>query len=565
MNIFKGWSIGSKLTGIVSTILLIVAITIGAVTFFQVSEGVKETAVQKARTDLDLTYAYMDARYPGGWEYSDGQLTKGDVVINDNFDIVDDIAGLTDGLVTIFAMDTRVATNVQVDGGRAVGTQVSDSVNQTVLQNGENYYGEADVAGSLIQSAYRPILNADNDIIGIWFVGATQEYVDSVISSMITTFAIALLIITILGVVTAYLFGKRIKKRLLTVAQAMQAVGAGDFTVSIATSANDEIGSLQSGYEKMRSNLQALLSRVNESSDEVLASSTELSASSDETTKATEHITESIQQIAEYADEQVNSMENMEQAVASLQQGFSNITTNVFQADETSVRLNEYATDGEKNIEEGVSKIREIDKRASDLDVRLTSLVDKAAEIGEVLSLITAISEQTNLLALNAAIEAARAGEQGKGFAVVADEVRKLAEQSGQSVDEVAGKLKDIQVEANQAKQEMDANNQAISEGITTIDHARSTFGDIREQVTTMITQFDSLKSATQEMDASRAQLLETLATSKSLSQTTAKSSESIAAATEEQLASMEEVSSSSEMLSTLADELKQEVTKFTI
>lgn len=134
-------TLGTKLNIIMAAVLIGFSIVIGFITFDQIKKGVEETAVEKAVSDLNLGYEYINSEYPGEWRIEDGNLIKGETTISGNTDIVDFIGEMTGGTVTIFMNDTRVTTNVMLEGERAVGTQASEEVVETVLQDEEMYTG----------------------------------------------------------------------------------------------------------------------------------------------------------------------------------------------------------------------------------------------------------------------------------------------------------------------------------------------------------------------------------------------------------------------------------------
>ncbi|GAE33288.1 cache domain-containing protein [Halalkalibacter akibai] len=157
MKQFNNLTLATKMNVLVISILVVFSVVLGLVVQHLVTDGVKESAVEKAKSDLYLSYQALEERYPGQWSITDGSLYKGSVKVNDHFEMVDYIAGMTNGNVTIFQGDTRVSTNVLIDGNRAVGTQASDSVKETVLDGGNYYFGEANVAGLMNQTAYQPL------------------------------------------------------------------------------------------------------------------------------------------------------------------------------------------------------------------------------------------------------------------------------------------------------------------------------------------------------------------------------------------------------------------------
>lgn len=221
--------LGTKLNLLVISIILGLSFVMGVVLHNQITSGIKGAAIEKAESDLELGYNYVDARYPGAWHVQDGMLFKGDVQINENFDLVDEIGEMTGGTVTIFLGDTRVTTNVMDGGERAVGTTASEYVVQTVLENQDIYVGEAEVAGSMYQTAYQPIEDEHGEVIGMWYVGASQHFVDSTISQALISFIVTLIVMILLAIVILLLYTKRMTRRLAAVKDSLELAGQGDY------------------------------------------------------------------------------------------------------------------------------------------------------------------------------------------------------------------------------------------------------------------------------------------------------------------------------------------------
>ena len=213
MNIKLKLKLGTKINIIVIAIIVVLSSMIGFVVNQEVTRGIKEFATEKAKGDLGLAYRYINNEYPGDWEVKDNQLYKGKTLINDNYEIVDLIGEDTGYTVTIFLEDTRISTNVMIDGERAIGTQASAEVVNTVLKNGENFYGEANVAGNMYQTAYMPIKDATGDIIGIFYVGASQEIINNLLGSFLTKFLTVLVVMIVLAFGAVYWFTSKMKKR----------------------------------------------------------------------------------------------------------------------------------------------------------------------------------------------------------------------------------------------------------------------------------------------------------------------------------------------------------------
>ncbi|GGF93145.1 methyl-accepting chemotaxis protein [Paenibacillus abyssi] len=557
--------LGAKINFIVLGIVLFLSIVIGAVVVQQVSAGIKNFAIEKAKGDLELSYRYLSTKYPGDWAIQDGKLYKGTTVLNDNFEIVDEIGNDTGDTVTIFQGDTRIATNVMDGGQRAVGTQVSEAVADVVLQKGENYYGEANVRGHSYQTAYMPIKNGSGEIIGIYYVGASQQMINTTINSFLTVFIIVLAAVMVLSVLITLWFTNRLKKRLTAISSALAHAGRGDFTTVISDKSGDELGDLAVNFNDMKENLSGMIQEVLQTSEQVAASSEELTAGAEESSKATEHVTKVMQDVASGAESQNSMVEESEKALEEVTIGITNIAESSSDVAEKGKYATEKAKQGGEFVEDTVKQINTIHQSVILSGQVIQLLGQRTKEIGEMSTLITDIANQTNLLALNAAIEAARAGEHGRGFAVVAGEVRKLAEQSQQSSAQISEMINEIQIDMERSSDSINQVKFEVQGGLAIVNKTQESFMEIVTSMEQIGAQIDEMAATAQQMSASAQQVSATVAGITTISKDNALHSQNVAASSEEQLASMEEITTSAAALSGMAMKLQDLMSKFKV
>lgn len=312
-------------------------------------------------------------------------------------------------------------------------------------------------------------------------------------------------------------------------------IAQGDLDVDIKVEGKDEIGQLSSAMKNMVSNLKEVLGGMKSSADNLASASQQLSASSEQMSKG---VTEQVAKTSQIA----TSSAEMSQTIIDIAKNASNIAS--FAAEAVNI-----ARDGEgvvgKSVEE-VNAIASVVNESADL---ITSLGHRSRQIGEIVSVIKDIADQTNLLALNAAIEAARAGEQGRGFAVVADEVRKLAERTAKATSEIGEMIKAIQDDVDRAVSSMEDATKRVETGVELSKRTGKALHAIVESVTNLQSMVQQIASATEEMSTVSEQISQDV--------------ETVASVTSETSSSATQISHASADLATLAVKLEGIVSQF--
>jgi diguanylate cyclase (GGDEF)-like protein/PAS domain S-box-containing protein len=238
----------------------------------QIKIEANTAAVEKAKSNLQLAEALLDSRLPGHWAVRDGKLYKGDTLINGNNEFVDQIGFLTGDTCTIFQGPTRVATNITRDNVRVLGTKVSEEVGRVVLEEGNEYSGEADVAGIKYQTAYKPIKDQSGQIIGMWYVGANKHFVDKVISD--TAFRVASIygLVLLVILIIIFVFTNSLTHPINELVIAANRLAHGDLDTGVNVSANMEIGRLATTFEQMRKELKQQYGELQNANEMLLES-----------------------------------------------------------------------------------------------------------------------------------------------------------------------------------------------------------------------------------------------------------------------------------------------------
>lgn len=390
-----------------------------------------------------------------------------------------------------------------------------------------------------------------------------QQAAQAAAANTVRLVLVLVLVGAVLGILLSVFLARRTISPLRRLATAAAGIAGGDLREEVPVRGRDEVAQLGTAFNQMVGNLREIITEVRTSILKVSEYAQQLTTSAEETTRATEQIAASVQEVAQGAEQQVREVSDASNTVKQMAAAMEQVAESaqaVAASSQESARLAEEGSTAIKNVIRQNDVVRESMTNLSGL---INELGQRSREIGQIVEVITSIADQTNLLALNAAIEAARAGEQGRGFAVVADEVRKLAEQSAQAAKQIAGLVDRTQNDTGKAIKTMEAGSAEVASGSELLQSAQSTLEKIFAAVGKVAQEIQEVSAAAQEMAASSDRVVTATENVSRIAENTSAGTENIAAATEEQTATMEEISSSAQVLADMARKLEQAVQRF--
>lgn len=376
-------------------------------------------------------------------------------------------------------------------------------------------------------------------------------------------------VLTLLSIILVFMSGTaifrtikvnthKINRSLLDMASA-----GGDLTKRLEIKNDDEFGQISASTNTLIESIANLVRKVSALTENVSASGQQLTASAQENATTIQQIANSTVEIAESSEQTIRSMEQSSNKMSHLEETTLQLNDDAQDLRQTSATMHEAAKEGQNKIQQSAKSMMEIEEVIANTNQTVTGLGESSEEITSIIGTITSIAEQTNLLALNAAIEAARAGEHGKGFAVVADEVRKLAEQSQRAASEVATIVHTIQDEISVMVKQNEAGVSKVIQGVEITNETIQTFDAITRETEKTIRIIENMVTRIAETKNVSQDVMQSFIAVNSMAEHTAHQADQSAAAAEQGSASIQEIYASSEELSRQADSLRDLVQQF--
>lgn len=502
----------------------------------------------------------------GPYSYEGGILKKGEVPLETK--ILDDIKTETGLDITIFFGDERALTTIMdQNGNRAVGTRADSQIAEKVL-GGESIFNEnVIIAGSSYAVYYSPLYQEGNEeIIGMIFAGKDKTAISSMIFSQSITAAVCSIIVVLFAIIFDFIIIHKVMKGIKKTEHQLAKVAEGNLAFEISEKLikqKNEVGDIARSMQSVKDSLKEMLNDIDYSAKELGNDSSRFREKFDSIVENIANVNKAVEDIAHGAAGQAEETEVVSNKVKELEE--------VIEAEKGAVEMLEQAIASIGEYSDNViCNVLELTQMAERTTQAVTFLYDQtnmtntsALAIQKAVKMITDIASQTNLLSLNASIEAARAGEAGRGFSVVAEEIRQLADESETSAGEIAEVVATLLENSAISVEKMAAVSENIKEQTQRLRDTKQLFDYLYSEIKSVQQVSGNINGQTEKLDELKVTVADAVNNLASSSEESAASVEETSASMQVVLSAMEECTSDTRKLVSLSGRLKQQSGKF--
>ena len=563
-------NIKKKILGITIAPVIILGLISMFLTTTMVRSAMLEEIEEALRGTAAATLAAYDQNTGDYLKTSNGDIWKGSYNISKSESLVDRIKGNTGMDVTFFYGDTRIMTSaVDANGDRILNSKAGDRIVEKVLQGGESYFSHAvSIEGTLNYGYFIPVYQngSTDEIIGMIFVGTDKQEKDAVINKILGTISMAVCAVMILCIAIGMKLATSMSRNIRSSIEVVGKVADGDLNVWVEDKLlgrNDDIGDLSRVTITLRDAMKATIQEISQNAKRLLDASELLGTAADQTNGTMDHVRMAVNQIVENSTEQAQNSQNTSEHMRIMGENITETSAEVELLDDNAASMQQSSEKAAETLNNLRNINIEVERIIGEVQEQTNRTNDSVQKIHEATAFITSIAEETNLLSLNASIEAARAGESGRGFGVVADQIKKLSEQSNESSKEIEETAKTLSEDSAKAVEIMQQMQEIIMNQSASMQDTQKVVEEVIAQIGSSMQSIRQIKESTGHLENSRNEVLQAVSELSEIVQGNVDSTKKTYDETEEVVDTFKQVYVSAEQLREIADELVSSIDYF--
>lgn len=534
-------------------------------------KGIKNEIYEGLKTAGLAVQGAYDAAGNGDFTMLEsGNVIKGMFVVSGNYSLADKLSSESGTEVSLYYGNKIIVTSITNDAGERIAEEVTNSdIERTVLEHGEEYFLEDTVIDNKhYYGYYLPIFNEDSSVAGMIFTGKDSAQVNATLTSDAVRMITLSVVIILIALVFTFIMALSIARALKHMMKLFGRLADGDLVErgnEKNIHRNDEIGEMLNGITKLRRSLCDIIGSIQNSTNTLITSAGELENAAELTSRDSDSLDVAIAEIsrgatsqAEETEEAMRDTNHMGEIIGQMVEDISDMAKSASDIGNAGNKAGEILSELSVYTDKTTEAVNTI---ANQINMTNTS----AQEIQKAVELITSIADETNLLSLNASIEAARAGEQGRGFAVVASQIQKLAEQSGESAQQIRDIVANLLHDAETAADTMGSVVDIVDNQKEKLLQTDTQFEIVNHGIQASLFKIEQIRDKSKVLDTSRKQMANMIMSLSAISEENASASEQTAASTATLSERMKQISQEATVLKKIAADLEQQIQTFKV